>query len=1156
MKMFVTHFFECGVSGVKHLLRMAQRIYPASPAIAAAFCCAIGVTAASGATAAKKSYDVPAGDAAATLTQFARHSGCQIVYLVENVRGEKTQPVRGEYAALDALRVMLGGTALFAVQDEATGALVVSRTRPAPAQKEHEESERSRGPPAAAPTPPPDPPKTNQIKHNESPPVKKRTFLSLLLLAFSSSHAADNPTTNGTITGYVQNVATGSPLSRASVAADRATTRVESGPDGRYTISLPPGSHSLTATYSGLDPATSLVEVVAGKTTQLNFDLTADIYKMDQFVVRTVREDDALSLQQQRYASGLKSVVATNAYGAPADNPGEIMQRLAGVNVAYQWGQISNFFVRGMGSEFSKMTVDGESVATSYGNLTSPTRAFSIAEQATNNLAQVELIKAPTPDLDADSIAGTINLVTRRVYDRPASLQLSTALSGVRRGFDTSPYKSELGKFGRASLSYNNSFGVLGGKKNLGASFDVGWMRILGVEENTGPRQADTLQNSYVNSAAGGPLNRYFATNDGGGPVEKLNVSGSIDYKFGSSSSVFLKASYTHHDATDGRYGIRALGAANSEAAFAPGSTFANSTVLPTANTLLSLTGLTSMRQARIFNISMGTEYHFPDQITVLSVLGAYSYAVSKNPYFLNTTAELRGIGYQIDRRETSFYMPKLIQTAGPSWSDPANYRFTTLTNITTRGAPQDTYSLKADLKRILSTAIPFEAKAGVKYDTRITDDTRISENWTYVGRDGLPNTADDVLTQGLGNTFLMSRSGYGPFPFPRFVTSKEVLAPTADWKKTASQAYSELIGGAARPVSIEEKSSSAYVMGTVRMGKIRTVFGVRAEQTDVTSYAWIRNDSVAWGGNSVGGASLDPVVVAANVARAERSYVGRKRSNTRYTEVFPGMHWVWEPKDGFLLRASYNRSIARPSIGATLPTASANDEAMRVTIGNPDLKPYLSDNFEILVEKYLEPVGLISVGAFQKNITQYFRTFSDVVGAEGIDGAGTYAGFERLMSRNIGSAKVKGMEFNFQRQFRDLPGFLSGFGTFGNFTYLKTVGDFGATSITTRLPNMTPRSANAGISYVGHGWQVRPLLNWQGRTYRGTSGNVDFDSAPRTRVDLKVSYALSKRYLVDLSLFNVTDQADNALVSSDGRLPFVEQRSGTSYSLGVTGRF
>jgi len=196
VKMFVTRFFEYGVSGVKHLLRMAQKIYPASPVFAAAFYCAIGVTVTSGATAMRKSYDVQGGDAAATLTQFARHSGCQIAYLVENVRGEKTQPVRGEYTALDAIRVMLAGTALFVVQDESTGALVVSRKRPSPAQNEPGASDQSRGPPAAAPDPQPASPKTAQPKQTESPPMKNRNFFALLAVWLVAGPATDAQTTS------------------------------------------------------------------------------------------------------------------------------------------------------------------------------------------------------------------------------------------------------------------------------------------------------------------------------------------------------------------------------------------------------------------------------------------------------------------------------------------------------------------------------------------------------------------------------------------------------------------------------------------------------------------------------------------------------------------------------------------------------------------------------------------------------------------------------------------------------------------------------------------------------------------------------------------------------------------------------------------------
>jgi outer membrane receptor protein involved in Fe transport len=180
MKMAVTHFVQRCVSGVKHLLRMAQNLHSNSPAITVVLCCAIGATAVTGAEARKKVYNVPGGDAATTLGLFARTSDDQIVYMVENVRGEKTRPVRGEFTALDALRQMLTGTALFAVQDEATGALVVSRRRPGPLKKEEVNSEQSRGPPAGSPAPPPDPPNTNQPKHTESPSVKNRNFLALI----------------------------------------------------------------------------------------------------------------------------------------------------------------------------------------------------------------------------------------------------------------------------------------------------------------------------------------------------------------------------------------------------------------------------------------------------------------------------------------------------------------------------------------------------------------------------------------------------------------------------------------------------------------------------------------------------------------------------------------------------------------------------------------------------------------------------------------------------------------------------------------------------------------------------------------------------------------------------------------------------------------
>lgn len=91
----------------------------------------------------RREFRVPAGDAAATLAEFARQSGEQIVYLVDNVRGQRTRAVTGEFASFSALQRMLGDSGLIAMRDPATGAMTVARRperpvrefrRPAPEQ--------------------------------------------------------------------------------------------------------------------------------------------------------------------------------------------------------------------------------------------------------------------------------------------------------------------------------------------------------------------------------------------------------------------------------------------------------------------------------------------------------------------------------------------------------------------------------------------------------------------------------------------------------------------------------------------------------------------------------------------------------------------------------------------------------------------------------------------------------------------------------------------------------------------------------------------------------------------------------------------------------------------------------------------------------------
>ncbi len=101
----------------------------------------------------RKPYDIPAGDAAATLRQFIQQSGEQVVFLVNKVRGVTTHAVAGEFEARAALDRMLAGTELYAIQDEQTHAFVINRGAPPkpppPAPPSPPRSPRANAPPPA-----------------------------------------------------------------------------------------------------------------------------------------------------------------------------------------------------------------------------------------------------------------------------------------------------------------------------------------------------------------------------------------------------------------------------------------------------------------------------------------------------------------------------------------------------------------------------------------------------------------------------------------------------------------------------------------------------------------------------------------------------------------------------------------------------------------------------------------------------------------------------------------------------------------------------------------------------------------------------------------------------------------------------------------------
>jgi iron complex outermembrane receptor protein len=976
----------------------------------------------------------------------------------------------------------------------------------------------------------------------------------LALLPLLPLGAAPAPT--GTVAGTVLNQATGELLVGAAVEIEGTGVSGVSERGGAFSIEAPAGQRTLVVSYSGLDPVRLSVLVTAGQVTTREVAMTAKIYQLEKFTVSGEREGSARAIQAQRQAANPLWVVATDTFGNPAANPGELIQRLPGISTDIVGSEVRSIYVRGMGPGFSALMVDGERIATSTG--TSASRDYQIEQMGTGNLETVELIKAPQPEQDANAVAGFINLVSRRAFD--AAGRRVTVTAGTmwrRRGFAGSPFRDRPEGLDLLSVGYSDVYSVFGGSRNLGLAFNLNRRVSATTQDEVGP--GGVLYNfgqTYLNPNTANPLTRVFGTGDFGYKARAHNAGLNLDYKLSPDAYVFAKLGFNTNDQYQEYYRPGIGNPAATAANFAAGSTYEHSFLLPHAASIaISEATPAFTKNSRNYSFTGGTEFKFLQGSATASLRASYSHADISYPGWIRAQARTpataaSGIGFELDRRGQDPWYPIFRQTAGPSVFDPASYVMTSMQKQSYK-AGNDLYGLRADGTKRFTGRWPVVAKAGVKW----AEDTRNPFTdfgvQTWVGADGVPNSRDDAMTPYADLQYSQGDGRYGPFPF----MTKPHEAPAAYWRQTAADAYNSYATSRTGRSRFRETITAAYWQAATKFGRLRVLGGVRMEETETEGRAWVRNTSASWGGNSVGGTSLDPGVVAANVARAQRSFVRLNTTGGEYRNFFPGLHFVYELLPGLLGRASYNRAISRPPVANLIPTLTENHENSTVTAGNPDLKPYLTDNFEVSLEKYFEPVGQVSVSAFAKDISNYFRSFASTIPAEGLDGSGLYAGYTLSQVRNIGTARIRGLELSYQQQYSFLPGIWRGLGFFANFTYLKAEGDFGTTATTTKLGNLAPRSGNTGLSFRHRGLDVRLLANWTDQKYKSVVSGIDVYAESRLGLDLKLQYSVNRRYSVFLDCTNLTDEAARTDVSLNG-LKFFKTNQGVGFVAGVRGNF
>jgi len=234
-------------------------------------------------------------------------------------------------------------------------------------------------------------------------------FVLFVICGRVSAWAVDNTGNRGVISGRVLDN-TNLPLPGAAIVVKSLNKGVVSDVNGYYRLTvLPEGTHEIIVSYIGFKPQSKRVTVSEGKTEVVDFNLTAGI-DIEEVVVNGALQGQSKALNQQKNNMNISNIISSDQVTRfPDANIGDALKRIPGINVQYDQGEARFGNIRGTSPEYNSVTINGDRIPSAEAE----SRAIQLDLIPSDMIQTVEVNKVVTPDMDADAIGGSVNLVTK-----------------------------------------------------------------------------------------------------------------------------------------------------------------------------------------------------------------------------------------------------------------------------------------------------------------------------------------------------------------------------------------------------------------------------------------------------------------------------------------------------------------------------------------------------------------------------------------------------------------------------------------------------------------------------------------------------------------------------------------------------------------------
>jgi TonB-dependent receptor len=304
------------------------------------------------------------------------------------------------------------------------------------------------------------------------------------------------------------------------------------------------------------------------------------------------------------------------------------------------------------------------------------------------------------------------------------------------------------------------------------------------------------------------------------------------------------------------------------------------------------------------------------------------------------------------------------------------------------------------------------------------------------------------------------------------------------------------------------------------------------------------------------------------------------------YDNWLPSASAAYHVGGNVILRAALSRTMTRPNPNDMLPGLNFSSPSADVgSVGNPNLKPYISDNIDVGAEYYTGKEGYVGVAAFRKSLSGFtvpgtttvpfsdlaffgvtFNTLSPTQQAA-IDARGGPDQAQVVLNQQVnapGRLRIDGLEFTWVQPLDFLLGRylgLNGFGFNANLTIVDQSASGGAVA-----QGVPPRAYNITGYYENHGVSLRVSRTWnKGFIASGTNQNgiplATLNSDDYGQWDFAGSADLGKifgrAHLPELTLDvqNITKAKQRSFFQFDNAA-FTEYNPGRLVLIGLRGHF